>query len=244
MSTSRPPLTWAYGVTTVSSRKDNLLPQTLNSLCDAGFGDPRLFVDGCDDPHEYAMFGRPVTCRPNPPLKIVGNWMLGMWELYVRNPQADRYAMFQDDVLCVANLREYLEDSPYPKKGYLNLLTHKENEQWTHGKPGWCEALQRGLGAVGLVFNRDAIQEVLCSGHLVRKPVASGHHKIRAWKKLDGGVLEAMRTVGYKEYIHNPSLIQHCGLESTLGNTGGRYTTTIQSFPGNTVRVGATVEDI
>jgi len=163
--------------------------------------------------------------------------MLGMWELYVRDPEADRYAMFQDDVLCVANLRKYLEGSPYPEKGYLNLLTHKENEQWTHGKPGWCEALQRGLGAAGLVFDREAIQTVLSSSHLVRKPATAGSHKIRAWKKLDGGVLEAMRQAGYKEYVHNPSLLQHCGLESTLGNTGGHYTTTIRSFPGNTFDV-------
>ena len=228
---------WAYGVTTVPERRLSLLPQTLNSLCDAGFGNPRLFVDGCEDPSLYNTFGRPVTYRPNPPLKIVGNWMLGMWELYVRDPSADRYAMFQDDVLCVGNLREYLEASPFPKKGYLNLLTHEENKKWTKNKPGWCEALQRGLGAVGLVFDREGLQTILASGHMVRKPTLAGHHGTRSWKKLDGGVLEGMRGAGYKEYVHNPSLLQHCGLESSLGNTGGRFTTTIRSFPGTGANV-------
>ena len=223
---------WAYGVTTVPERRLSLLPQTLNSLCDAGFGDPRLFVDGCDDPSSYTVFGRPITCRPNPPLKVVGNWMLGMWELYVRDPEAERYAMFQDDVLCVSNLREYLESYPYPAKGYLNLITHRENEKWTKGKPGWCEALQRGLGAAGLVFDRNALQTILSSGHMARKPASAGPHKIRSWKKLDGGILEGMKAAGYKEYVHNPSLLQHCGLESSIGNTGGSFTTTIQSFPG------------
>ena len=40
---------WAYGITTVPSRRENLFERTLQSLAVAGFDNPRLFVDGVDD---------------------------------------------------------------------------------------------------------------------------------------------------------------------------------------------------
>ena len=222
--------TWAYGVTTVPERKDVLLPQTLHSLCDAGFGDPHLFVDGCNDPSEYTEFGCMVSCRPKPAMSIVGNWVLGMWELYVRNPLAHRYAMFQDDIQAVGNLREYLEACPYPEPGYLNLMTHETNKKHTRNKPGWCLALQKGLGATGLVFDRDTLCAILRSDVLVWKPQAAKN--VIAKKKIDGGIAEATNRLGYKEYVHNPSLLQHWGINSSVGNHGSRYLPPIESFPG------------
>ena len=44
------PSRWAYGVTTVPSRRDNLLPITLGSLRKAGFDKPRLARDAMDAP--------------------------------------------------------------------------------------------------------------------------------------------------------------------------------------------------
>jgi len=225
-------LAWEYGITTVPSRRGKELPATLNSLCDAGFGNPRIFVDGCDDPSPYAVFERPVTCRPPPPLKIVGNWMLSLWELYVRNADAHRYAIFQDDILAIGNLRKYLDSCPYPPKGYWNLYTHKENVQHTKtarhptGVPGWCLSNLRGLGALGLVFDRAAAQTMLASRHMVDKPASA--QQDRRSRKVDGGILEGMKKAGYKEWIHNPSLLQHTGIVSTIGN---KYPP-IPSFPG------------
>lgn len=226
------PISWAVGVTTVPERKNDLLVQTLHSLCDAGFGDPHLFVDGCNDPSEYKEFGGLISCRPNPPVKIVGNWVMGMWELYVRNPAAHRFVMFQDDIQAVGNLREYLESCPYPKKSYLNLYTHDENKKFTNNEPGWCLAMQRGLGALGLVFDREALQTVLINGLLVRKPASAGTK--RAWKSLDGGVSQGMKNSGFKEYTHNPSLLQHWGLSSSLGN---KQYLPVESFSGEKIKL-------
>ena len=223
------PVIWAVGVTTVPERKDDLLVQTLHSLCDAGFGDPHLFVDGCNDLSEYKEFGGLISCRPKPPVKIVGNWVMGMWELYVRNPLAHRFVMFQDDIQAVGNLREYLESCPYPEKSYLNLYTHNENRKFTNDKPGWCLAMQRGLGALGLVFDKETLQILLGSTVIVHKPTFAG--RISSWKKIDGAISQAMKNLGQKEYIHNPSLLQHWGTESTLGNKG-HYLPPVESFPG------------
>lgn len=52
---------WSYGVTTVTERRDTLLPQTLASLKAAGWDNPRLFVDGVNGGFDH--FGLPVTYR-------------------------------------------------------------------------------------------------------------------------------------------------------------------------------------
>ncbi len=43
------PKRWMYGVTTTPTREEDLFPRTLASLKNAGFDNPWLFIDGCDD---------------------------------------------------------------------------------------------------------------------------------------------------------------------------------------------------
>ena len=118
-------MNWAYGVTTVPRRRDDLLPRTLASLRAAGWDSPRLFVDGDDDTVSWSReFGLPVTAR-KPLVRVTGNWLLGMVELYVRDPHADRYAIFQDDVVFCRNARAYLDSVPAPERGYMNLHVSK-----------------------------------------------------------------------------------------------------------------------
>lgn len=238
---------WSYGVTTVPERLGSLLPKTLHSLSVGGFGQPRLFVDGVRDDVDYRHFDLPVTTH-YPKLHAYPNWVLAAWELYTSNCLADFYAIFQDDLICVRNLRQYIERCEYPPKGYLNLFTfQKNNERIIEGKlPGWYQAFtldgkwdgwQGGRGAVGLVFNRDAMIALLDSGYLARRMRKSEHRDKggekgglpRAYSHLDGAIVTAMNMVGYREYIHAPSLLQHMGPKSTLGSVGLGIAKT---FPG------------
>jgi hypothetical protein len=101
-----PRYAWAYGVTTVPSRRNDLLPETLCSLCEAGFDAPRLFVDGDNDPKGWEReFGLETTCR-YPTIRTHGNWILALSELFIREPHAERYALFQDDLITYRNLRD------------------------------------------------------------------------------------------------------------------------------------------
>lgn len=226
---------WAYGVTTVPERKDDLLPATLCSLREGGFPQPRLFVDGFTNgwTRERLRGINNLECTfHDPPLKTFGNWILGLWELYLRDPTADRYAMFQDDFLCYRNMRDYLESCPFPQKGYWNLITFSNNEEVIKGQPiGWHEAyiqgsqkqpprphpdrFQAGRGAVGLVFDRDGVQTVLHDwDHIVTRPT----HAASGWRGVDAAVVSAMNKAGCREYIHNPSLLFHTGRHTTMGN--------------------------
>lgn len=231
---------WAYGVTSCAERVDTLLPKTLLSLAHAGFDKPRVFIDGCKDSAAIAislaqrspmLVGIEVSCH-YPAMKTVGNWVAGLWELLVRNPTADRFAMFQDDLVICKDVRRYLDASHWPAKGYLNLLTFPSNQGVAPRSPagrgaGWFEARecyngplyhgkvgQKGLGAVALCFTREAVLDILSSRHVVERPLDA----VWATKKLDGMVVTAMNQLGWREYCHDPSLVQHTGEVSSIGN--------------------------
>lgn len=208
-------LSWSYGVTTVEDRVHDLLPKTLASLKDAGFDNPRLFVDGVENTLLYDDFQLEITTH-YPRLRTYGNWVLALWELYVRNPAADRYAIFQDDFICYKNLRTYLDQCDYPEKGYWNLFSFMDNEPLVANANGWIEAKRlTGRGAVALVFNRDAVTTLLSSIHIANRPQDSK----RGHRLVDGGVVQAFYNAGWTEYVHAPSLVQHTGKVSSMGNT-------------------------
>src|SRR5262249_16062745 len=112
----------------------------------------------------------------------------------------------------------YLEACHYPEKGYWNLYTFPENEVLARiagqEKVGWYETNQLGRGAVALVFSRDAVVLLLKSQTIVQKPTEVN----RPTSAVDGAVVCAMRIAGWKEYCHYPSLTQHVGDVSSMGN--------------------------
>lgn len=203
-------LKWAYGVTTVPSRFGELLPKTLASLEKAGFDQPRLFIDGCKEIPTDLSSKYQVTNRW-PTLRTHGNWVLSMYELFIRSPRADRYAIFQDDFVTYPHLREYLDACEFPEHGYWNLYTFPQNQKETKG---WYLSNQLGKGAVALVFSNEGVRTLLCQRHLLERPMDS----TRGHRSVDGGIVTAMKREGWKEWVHNPSLVQHTGLISSMGN--------------------------
>jgi hypothetical protein len=213
---------WSYGVTTVPSRKEVLLPKTLSSLKRGGFECPWLFVDGTAD---YTQFDIAGTTVRSTPVRVHGNWILSLYELYIRNPIADRYAVFQDDVVCCRNLRTYLESLPYPDKGYLNLYTEPRNEACIPMTNGFYPSNQRGLGALALVFTRQAVLQLLVADHMAMRPIPATPTALaelkagvyyRGQHSVDGGIVTAFAQAGWKEYVHRPSLVQHIGATSSF----------------------------
>lgn len=208
---------WSYALTTTPLRMENgLLDRTIASLESAGFPSPRLHIDGGEDQPGYRHVypGHQITCH-QPALKTHGNWVLSLYETYIRNPHCDRYAVFQDDFVTYPRLREYLDSCPYPEKGYWNLYTFPQNQKkCPPNYTGWYPSNQRGLGAVALVFDRKAVMTLLSSPSIVERV----QHPRRGHKAIDGGIVHAMKKAGYKEYVHNPSLVQHTGEKSSMGN--------------------------
>lgn len=209
---------WSYALMTVPQRRADLLPATLASLRGAGFDRPRLLVDGDNDLLSWQReFGLEVTCR-FPRAGVAASWVWGLYEVYAREPNADRYAIFQDDFKTVRNLRAYLEGCELKPKTYWNLYSFPVNEALApKGRTGWYESNQRGKGAVALVFDRPTVVTLLSSRHIAQRfqDPARGH------KAIDGGIVEALGQQGYVELVHNPSLTQHAGRFSTMNKRAG-----------------------
>lgn len=201
-----PKKTWSYGVTTCLERLDDALLTALSSLQEAGFDKPRLFVDNAQDCDlNSTLYAYETTCR-HPRIEVAGNLTLALWELYHRDPHADYYAVFQDDCLACKGLRAYLDSCEYPTQGYWNLYTYAGNySRCANGYHGWYESDQLGKGAVGLVFDRTTLLTLLGSPELLGRP----QDKRRGHKAIDGGIVHALNKEGWKEWVHNPSLLQH-----------------------------------
>lgn len=210
--------TWVYGITTVPERKESTLKDTIASLKEAGFTQPLLFVDGEDEPTWWKNRYGLRTIGRYPRIGAWGNWFLALHEMYVRVPNASRYVLFQDDIVAVKNLRQYLETQPFPKKAYWNLITYPDNYMIApdKGTIGWfpASARKRGLGAQGLVFDREGVMALLTSQHAQSRP----QHADRGKQNIDGGVVDALNRVGIKELVHNPSLIKHVNSKSIIGH--------------------------
>lgn len=209
---------WATGVLTVAERFDQLLPQTLNALKNGGFDKPRLFVDGeCLIPHNLLEY----ECTQRiPRVGADANWFLAAQELYTREPCADFYGIFEDDFIMSKNVRQYIEACPYPGKAYLNLYLWPCYEK---NKGGWYESDQRGKGAVALVFNNDALRTLIQAPRIYKRFADNAisyrpRNDAREHSRFDGTIQMSMTDAGYKEWVHKPSLVQHMGEVSVMGN--------------------------
>ncbi len=211
---------WACGVTTVPARKDDLLPATLASLREAGFDAPRLFVDGAAAGWEG--FGLEVTYR-SPTIRAWANWLLGLEELLIRNPAANRFLMCQDDVLFCRNVRAYLDRCRFPDggidkrpylRGWWNLYTAPKEEQRlaAAGERRWAASSQGHKGALALVFDREGVLELLGARQTLLRPLDPS----LGWRNIDGGVGKGLVEAGRQELCHMPSLAQHCGMRTTI----------------------------
>ena len=197
---------WSYGVMSVPSRAETLLPRTLESLKLGGFEHPAVFVD-------FEHYG------------VYGSWMLAAWKLYLQNPFADAYIIFQDDIVVYKNLRQYLEQLKYPLMGYFNLSTWPENAELAT-KTGWFESNQKGRSACGLLFTSEGFRLLLHRKAVVDK----ARDRRKPGKCVDGMIIEAMRELDWKEYCHFPSLLKHTG--DNQSTTNNQNSPVADSFKG------------
>jgi len=227
---------WSVALTTVPSRVNTLLPETLRDVTAAGI-QPVLYVDGILTAEQESTIrgyaGYDVQINHHKNVRTFSHWYESALDLYLTNPWSEYYMFLQDDLTCPKTLLKYLRSCRYPQNGYFNLYTFRENESVIQGKQtGWVEAYrtrqgyQLGLGAVGLVFPHNALITLLTQRHMLtrKRDAVRGHHS------LDGAIVEAMNQAGYTEYVHNPSLLQHIGHESSMGNAKHADA---KSYPGN-----------
>src|SRR5690606_25224528 len=80
---------------------------------------------------------------------------------------------------------------------------------------GWHLSNQRGKGAVGLVFSKPIIRQLLGTDLVLAGSSGVGICS-------DGMVINKLTKLGVKEYCHFPTLTQHTGETSTLKHQYGK----------------------
>jgi hypothetical protein len=179
-------------------------------------------------------FGPEITFR-YPKVRAYVNWILGLAELYTRNPIATYYAMFQDDIICCRGLKEYLEECHYPEPGYWNLICYPQNMDLAGDRKGWIQSNQFGRGAQGLVFDRQTVLDLLTHSDTWEKPQDAN----RGWRSIDGHVIDTLKKkAGYKEYVHVPSLLDHVGcVQTSMDPPHNQGQPPIQNFVGEDIDI-------
>jgi hypothetical protein len=203
---------WAVGVTT-SPRRAPTLERCLDHLTRAGWDAPHLFMDGTVRLPE--RFGHlPGTLR-NPLIGAWPNHYLALFELTLRQPDAEAYLIMQDDALIYdgENVREYLELALWPAGSapiislYCPGIYNANRYGWHRFRKSWV------WGAQAFVFSRGAAQSYLRDRRICR-------HR---WRSPDGGLTQIDVLLGWwawwrrvPVWYPTPSLVQHVGNVSTL----------------------------
>ena len=206
---------WCVGITT-APRRVSSLDATLEAIVNAGWSRPRIFVDGdVQIPQQWSDL--PVSCR-TPRIGAWPSYYLALTEMFMRDPSADAYALFQDDIelLRRADLRTYLERVLWPGEnpGILSLYCSSE---YTRKDRGWHRFPENWIwGATAFVFSPDAVRGILSS-------VAVIDHRLEGagdgLKGIDVAVGQWAERTNTPIWFPTPSLVQHTGQVSTLWDT-------------------------
>ena len=208
---------WAVGITT-APRDQETLTACLESVADAGWDHPRLFVDG--QVSERSIPGDlPVTHR-DPQIGAWPSWYLSLAELVMRHPGADVYMIIQDDVVFYrhSGLRDYLENLlwPDPKLGIVSLYCSRA---YSEKEPGW-KRLEEPLvwGAQALLFSPESALDFLSNPYVIRHRLTE--NGLTGIDSLIGRWAEANDV---PIYVPNPSLVQHIGHVSSIWSDSKTY---------------------
>jgi hypothetical protein len=206
---------------TTAPRRVSYLAQTLRSLERGGFSQPIVAADAPDptiEPAYPALDGGFAALRIERAERRLGafrNWRRALRALLTSRPEADAFAVFQDDVRVSRHLHEWLEEHLWPdahrRLGVVSLYTAEPHVRVTDGwhKLSLASPSSRAFGALAYVFPYSVAALLLAE---------------EAWGRgdipIDAAVGEFCRRNHRGYWLHSPSLVQHLGEVSTLSDFG------------------------
>lgn len=210
-----PVRTWSVGITT-SRRRVPSLERTIESVVASGWERPRLFCDGSVSiPIHWSDL--PVSSR-NPRTGAWPAWYLALTEMLLRDPHADAYVLFQDDIELPGrgDLRDWLESLLWPgdKPGIVSLYCSSE---YRRDEAGWYRFEGDWVwGATAFVYSPDTLRQILLSTELLKhRWDGTG----RGLKGIDVAIGAWAAKSDTPIWFPTPSLVQHTGQVSTLWDT-------------------------
>jgi hypothetical protein len=225
----KPDARWAVAVTT-APRKPATLERSLRSLAAAGFTDVRVFAEpGSTVPKWDVVAVHERTLGP------FQNWRTSLAALRDEKPDAEFYAVFQDDVLYSRGLKEFLESdlwfaddigfvSPYRSEGKKVKGRFIASEKYMDRREPLRERCRLGnglWGALTYVMPRASVDVLLADEAL----------KIRE-RTIDLAIHPTLAAKGLRAWYYNPSLAEHMKGASSLDHGQGRGMNSGKTFRG------------
>lgn len=196
---------WAVGIT-IAPRKLPTYTETIDSVIRTGWTEPHLFCE----PNVILMDRHrnlPITERKDT-MGCWKNWYQTAKDLVDFYPEADAYAIFQDDVIFCLGVRSFLEKCLWPVEnpGVISVFTPSHYKQ---DRIGWHKT-DKGHTlwmAQTFIFTPKSIR------NMINHPVCVN------WKgdrNVDNVIGNWARQTRLFPYYHTPSLAQHIGTVSTI----------------------------
>ena len=201
----------AVGMIT-APRGEPTIDRALRSLIESGFTSIHIFAEPDSwVPLEFAHLPWTIHGRR---LGSLGNFFTSLVSLLMIEPDADGYAIFEDDVEAARGLRAWCDGQFWPLgMGLASLYTCGVN----HARERGWRVMGRGpyhtLGGLGFVFRRDVLQEFLSDGRILESSDSRG------WTD-DTAVGEWAVRRGIGIAYHTPSLLGHIGDVSAIAADG------------------------
>jgi glycosyltransferase involved in cell wall biosynthesis len=200
-------LTWQIGLLT-APRRVPTIRKTLENLDGAGFGPIHIFAEpGSALPADIENGRLTIHTRR---LGNFANFYSSLATLFERDPDADCYAIFQDDILVAMGAREWCEREFWPQgAGIVSLFTPQIHSD---GLPGWTlksPGFYRIYGAQALVFRGDVVRRFLADPLVLHSHGLYEHNDDAV---VSGWAARNQLPIAY----HSPSLVQHVGTVSSI----------------------------
>ncbi len=219
---------WAVGVTT-APRAQTALLTSLRSLFGAGFRDVRVFAEpGAVLPKGVAGITVNEANRG-----VFQNWRFALQTLRDEKPDAEFFAVMQDDVLYSKNLREFMERdlwfaddvgfiSPYRSGGKTIKNRHfrrrrvkqwKSSEMYLAERQNYRDVCNMGdglWGALTYIFPKKSVDLVLADSGLKDRQ-----------RTIDLAIHPVLARHKRRAVYYNPSLAEHIKGPSSIGHGSG-----------------------
>lgn len=145
----------------------------------------------------------------DPRIGIVPHYRVSLYE--ATQWSNERFIVFQDDILVAKGLHDWLDAQDLPE-GVISLYTPSARS----GPDGWQEVdftptaqdahpWLHSVGCCALMFTREIAKQ------LVELPPPIRTDRLGAW------IGEYCYSTGTPFWVHNPSLVQHVGVQSARG---------------------------
>lgn len=195
---------WSVGMMLAPRGGESYFERTLSSVKEAGWEDLTVFAE----PESPPVLNQTVVKRPSK----LGNWLnfrQSLIDMYSEDSEKKYYMLIEDDVVFSKNVRQFLDIALWPSNtGVCSIYSPSHYE--TFERVGWNNHSGTTMwGAVTMIFSNKSLQCFI------------NHYNNIEWnsdQNCDNAVGRWCERTEQNAYFFSPSLVQHVGVKSSLGD--------------------------